>query len=135
MLPGGGSRRPASHEAIEEGLNKIYMKGGDVFRFAKRIIGECIGEVSRKCGVDPASISTIVPHQSNTAIIKEAARILGTPVERFHLNMKDVGNTAAASVPLALADAVEQVKPAAGDTVALVSYGAGLAYAAALLEW
>jgi len=134
-LPGGGSRHPASKQMLDEGLNTVYMEGGEVFRFAMKIIGECLQRVSEKAGIAPASINTIIPHQSNMSIIREAAKILGVPVDRFHMNMKSVGNTAAASVPLALVDAVENGKLSAGDTVALVSYGAGLAYAASLIEW
>lgn len=134
-LPGGGSRMPASPEMIGQRGNVVYMQGGEVFRFAMRIIGECVAEVTAGAGLGPADLSLIVPHQSNTAIIKEAAGILGVPFETFYLNMSEVGNTAAASVPVALDDAVKKGVIAAGSRVALVSYGAGLAYAATLVEW
>ncbi|MFC1474482.1 3-oxoacyl-ACP synthase III family protein [bacterium] len=132
-LPGAGSRDGAKPDPATSGT--VYMEGGEVFRFAMKIIGECVTEVAKKAGINVADIKKIIPHQSNIAIIREAAKILEIPVEIFHMNLNEVGNTAAASVPLALCDAVDKKQVSPGDTIVLASYGAGLAYASVLIEW
>jgi len=133
-LPGPGSRFGARPDPAKAG-GTVYMEGGEVFRFAMKTIGECVKAAATKAGVAIRDIKKIIPHQSNMAIIRESAKILGVPVETFHVNLNEVGNTAAASVPLALCDAVGKERIAPGDTIALVSYGAGLAYASAIVEW
>ncbi len=134
-LPGGGSRRPASGNMLKDGENTVYMEGGAVFRFAMKIIADCVREVTAGAGVETSALSMIVPHQSNIAIIREAAKILDVPLEMFHMNLSEVGNTASASVPIALDDAKKKNIVQDNSRIVLVSYGAGLAYAAALVEW
>ncbi|MEW5944751.1 MAG: 3-oxoacyl-[acyl-carrier-protein] synthase III C-terminal domain-containing protein, partial [bacterium] len=87
------------------------------------------------CGEAMGGISLVVPHQSNVRIIEEAARLTGLPVEKFYVNMGRRGNTSAASVPLAFAEALGEGRIRGGDRVVLASYGAGLAWASCLVEW
>lgn len=134
-LRGGGARRPCSAALLEEKLHTLYMEGGEVFRFAMVRLGQAVKEAARQAGCGLEDISLILPHQSNVRIIEEAAKILGLPMERFFMNLENRGNTAAASVPLAVAEAVEAGKLRPGDLAALASYGAGLAWASCIVEW
>ena len=111
------------------------MKGGDVFRFAMNIIGKAISDVLAMCGLGLNDACLIVPHQSNRRIIAEAAHLTGIPLERFFMNLDQVGNTSAASVPIALDEAYRKGVPSEGSVVVLVSYGAGLAWGAAAVRW
>lgn len=133
-LPGGGSRAPF-RDAENKADSTIYMEGGTVFRFAMKIIGEIVRNAAEEASLNLRDINLIVPHQSNRTIIREAASILGVAEEKFYLNLPEVGNTACASVPVALADAISNNAISAGDKIVLASYGAGLAYASAVVEW
>lgn len=133
-LPGGGSRKP--FRDIEDKTDStIYMEGGTVFRFAMKIIGELVQKAADESGLDLKDIDLIVPHQSNRTILREAASILGVAEDMFYLNLPEVGNTACASVPVALADAIDKHRINPGDKIVLASYGAGLAYASMAVEW
>ncbi|MEW6203106.1 MAG: beta-ketoacyl-ACP synthase III [bacterium] len=134
-LRGGGSRYPSTPQMIEQGLQYLYMEGGEVFRFAKVALGDAVKATVKNAGCAISNLSLVIPHQSNVRIIEEAAKILGIPSERFYINIRECGNTAAASVPLAAAMAVEEGRIKQGDLVAMVSYGAGLAWAAMVVEW
>lgn len=134
-IRGGGSRAPCSAEVLEAGTHKLYMEGGEVFRFAMVALGEAVKGAAERSGCEIGEIGLIVPHQSNVRIIEEAAKILDLPMDRFFTNIRERGNTAAASVPLAVADAVEAGRLTPGTRLAMSSYGAGLAWAACIVDW
>lgn len=113
----------------------IAMAGNDVFKFAVRIMGEAAVHVVEKAGLEPSDIDLFVPHQANIRIIDAAARRLDLPPERVFVNVAKYGNTSAASIPIALVEAFQQGRIAAGDRLVLVGFGAGLTWAAAVLEW
>lgn len=135
IMPAGGSRAPASHETVSSGGHFIKMNGREVFRFATTAMPKATEAVLRKAGWQSADLALIIPHQANTRIIESAAKRLGLPLERFFVNVDRYGNTSAASIPIALCEAIgdRQVKP--GDKLVLVGFGAGLTWAAAALEW
>lgn len=133
-LPGCGSRAPF-RDSENNSEATIFMEGGTVFRFAMKIIGQIVSDAAKEADLELKDISLIVPHQSNRTIIREAASILGVSEEKFHLNLPEVGNTACASVPVALVDAVSRKAISRGDNIVLASYGAGLAYASIVVEW
>lgn len=114
---------------------QIRMNGREVFRFASRVMVESIKEVVDDAGIGIDDVDVIVPHQANYRIIQSAARGLGLPIEKFCVNIEEYGNTSAASVPLAFAEAVEQGRMKPNDKVVMVAFGAGLTWGAALLEW
>jgi 3-oxoacyl-[acyl-carrier-protein] synthase-3 len=134
-LRGGGSRYPCSAVTLENKLHTLHMDGGEVFRFAMVRLGEAVKAAAEKAGCALEKISLILPHQSNARIVEEAAKILALPMDRFFLNLNNRGNTAAASVPLALCEAAESGKLQPGGLAALASYGAGLAWASCIVEW
>jgi len=119
----------------EHKLYKMHMKGSEVFKFATRVIGECIQESLAKASVSLQDVSMIIPHQANLRIIKAAARSLRVDESRFMCNLTEYGNTSAASIPLALCDAVEQGRIHSGDHVVLVGFGGGLSWGAVTLKW
>jgi 3-oxoacyl-[acyl-carrier-protein] synthase-3 len=134
-LEGGGSRYPASPENLELKRSFIYMAGSEVFKFAVRIMGSAAEEALRKAGVDKKDVDLLVPHQANTRIIQAALNRLELPEEKCMINLHKYGNMSAASIPVALAEAVEENRMQEGDHVLLVGFGGGLTWGASVLVW
>jgi len=135
IVPGGGSKHPASHQTLEQGLHFVKMNGREVFRFAARIMDKSAREVVAKAGVSMDEVELIIPHQANLRIIQAAARSLKLPEERFFINLQHYGNTSSASIPIAICEAVEQGKLKPGDHCVMVGFGAGLTWGAATVQW
>lgn len=135
VLPAGGSRLPASHRTVSERLHFIQMRGRDVFRFAVRIIPTATREVLRRAGLSPDDIALFIPHQANGRIIEAAVKDLRLPPEKVYSNLERYGNTSAASIPIALCEAVEEGHLRPGDLVVCVGFGAGLTWGAAAIRW
>ncbi|MCA9988348.1 MAG: hypothetical protein KDE59_28770, partial [Anaerolineales bacterium] len=112
----------------------ILMNGQKVFRFASKVLGQASAAALADAGLSMADIDVIVPHQANLRIIQAAARDMNLPMEKFVVRVQEYGNTSAASIPLALVDGLEsgQIKPT--DRILMVSFGAGLTWAAAVLQ-
>lgn len=113
----------------------LVMNGREVFRFASRVMVQATEEVLELAGLDADDIDLFVPHQANLRIIQSAARGLHLPMDRFFVNIDRYGNTSTASIPIALAEAVEQQRIKPNDRIVLVGFGAGLTWGALLLEW
>lgn len=135
MLPAGGSRQPTSIETVSNGGHFIKMNGREVFRFATTVMPRATENVVRKAGWTLADVNLIIPHQANTRIIESAAKRLNLPMEKFYVNLERYGNTSAASIPIALTEAISQGKVRPGDKLVLVAFGAGLTWGAAAIEW
>ena len=116
-------------------LHKIYMSGSEVFKFATRVVGESIREVMERAGLSLEDIGLIVPHQANERILRAAARSLKIDPGLFMNNLDRYGNTSAASIPIALCEALEQGKINEGDYVVFVGFGGGLTWASAVVKW
>ncbi|MCC6905850.1 MAG: ketoacyl-ACP synthase III, partial [Anaerolineae bacterium] len=127
-----GIRETWDGDASEQ---RLYMNGREVFRFATRVMASATHEVVAKAGLTLDDIDVIVPHQANQRIIQAAAKTMKLPMERFFVNLDHYGNTSAASIPLAIGEAVEKGAIKAQDKIVLVGFGAGLTWGAALLEW
>ncbi len=134
IVPGLGAIRPASHEVIDQKLNYIRMNGREVFKFASRVLGRSLLNVLAQAGLSPSDINLFIPHQANGRITEAAARLMGVPEDRFFMNIDRYGNTSAASIPIALCEAIEQGRAKPGDLIALVGFGAGLTWASAVLH-
>ena len=115
--------------------NTVEMNGRQVFRFATQVIATSIEETIAKAGLKIDEIDLIVPHQANTRIIETAAKRLKIPQERFFMNVDAVGNTSAASIPIALCDAVHDGRLRPDDNVVFVGFGGGLTWAASVIKW
>ena len=134
-MPAGGSLRPASKETIEQRLHYVKQDGATVFKFAVRKTEEISRRVLAKHNVKPEEVSLFVSHQANRRIIDAAADRLGFPPEKVVINLERFGNTTAATIPLALDDAVKEGKLKKGDLVLLASVGAGFTVGSVLLRW
>jgi 3-oxoacyl-[acyl-carrier-protein] synthase-3 len=134
-LPAGGSRNPTSQRTLDERLHFIHMKGREVFRFAVKVMHDATCEVLEKTGHALGDLALLIPHQANQRIIEAAARSLNLPLERVYSNVEWYGNTSAASIPIALSEAVEKGRIQTGDLVVCVGFGAGLTWGAAAIRW
>jgi 3-oxoacyl-[acyl-carrier-protein] synthase-3 len=134
-VPAGGARHPASLETLANKQHTIKMNGREVFRFATRVMADGARVVTEKAGLTLEDISLLIPHQANSRIIQAAARRLKFPEEKVYVNVDRYGNTSAASIPIALCEAVDEGRIQAGDNVVLVGFGGGLTWAAAVVQW
>lgn len=134
-IPAGGSRRPASAETVAGRLHYVQMNGQEVFKFAVRVMNEAAEEVVARAGLTLGDVDLLVPHQANIRIIDSAVKRLGIPRERVVINLDRYGNTSAASIPVALTEAVAEGRVKDDDLLVFVSFGAGLAWGALALRW
>ncbi len=133
--PAGGSRLPASEETVRQGLHYFKMQGNDVFKLAVRIMSESVINALKKAGLSNKNVDLIIPHQANLRILNAMAKRLSIPMEKLMVNLDKYGNTTAASIPIALDEAVKQGRIKEGDIVVLVAFGAGLTWGAAVIRW
>ncbi|HEY4396761.1 MAG TPA: beta-ketoacyl-ACP synthase III [Acidimicrobiia bacterium] len=131
----GGSRMPSSPETIAAGEQYLKMQGQEVFRRAVRVVVESARTTLARAGVAPSDVAWFVPHQANIRIIESASSRLGIPAERTIVNIDRYGNTSAASIPLALAEAADDGRLRDNDLVLMSGFGAGMTWASALLQW
>jgi 3-oxoacyl-[acyl-carrier-protein] synthase-3 len=134
-VPGGGSRLPPSEKVVTEKLNCIKMKGNETFKVAVRMLEEIARETLTANQVTIADLDLYVPHQANVRILRAVADRLELPLEKVMLNLDRYGNTSAASIPIALDEAVRQGRIKQGSLVMLGAFGAGLTWASALIRW
>jgi 3-oxoacyl-[acyl-carrier-protein] synthase III len=135
QVKAGGSRRPTTAETLAEGLQFLQMQGPEVFRRAVRVVVESASATLTRAGVASSEVDWFVPHQANARIIDAAANRLGIPPERTIVNIARYGNTSAASIPLALAEAADDGRLEDGQLVLLSGFGAGMTWGSALLRW
>ncbi len=132
----GGTRAPFNLERARRGQHQwIVMKGREVFKEATTRMCGAANEVLALAGLDVEDVALIIPHQANLRIIQATGKALGVPAEKVYANLQEYGNTGSASVPLALWEARQQGRIAAGDLVLLTSFGAGFHWAAMLLRF
>ena len=134
-LPAGGAKSPPSAETISRGEHYIRMEGNQTYRFATKTMATTALESVRKSGLDPSDIDLFIPHQANIRIVEAVAKGLNLPMERMYINLDRYGNTSAASVPIALAEAVNEGRVKVGDNVVLVAFGAGFTSGAVTVNW
>jgi len=134
IMPSGGSKKPFGPQALADGDIYLEMNGREVFKFAARVLGKACADVLRDARMPLEEIDWIIPHQANLRIIEAAARDMGVPMEKFIVNLDRYGNTSAASIPLALAEALDSGKVKPTDKLLLVSFGAGLTWGATVMQ-
>ena len=135
MVPGGGSRTPPSEKVIDERLQYIKMKGNETFKVAVRTLEEIARSTLSANHLRVEDIDLYVPHQANIRILKAVMERLGLPIEKVMLNVDRYGNTSAASIPIALDEAVREGRIKDGSLVMLGAFGAGLTWASAVIRW
>ncbi len=134
-IPGGGSRNPVSPETIRERMHYIRMKGNETFKVAVRTLEDVALKMLADNGLASSQISLLIPHQANLRIIQATAERLNLPMEKVFVNLERYGNTSAASIPIALDEAVRSGRVREGDYLLLEAFGGGLTWAAALMKW
>jgi 3-oxoacyl-[acyl-carrier-protein] synthase-3 len=134
-MPGGGSRHPATRETVDARMHYARMKGSEVFKVAVRMFVDAATRILERNGLTAADVDLFVPHQANLRIIEAAAKRVDLPMERVFVNVDRYGNTGAASVYVALEEAVAAGRVKRGDLVLLAAFGGGFAWGAVLLRW
>ncbi len=134
-MPAGGSRMPASHETVDQRLHYVKQDGQTVFKFAVRNTGEICQRLLKRNNLTGDDLDLFVSHQANKRIIMSAAERIGMPEEKVVINIDRFGNTTAATIPLALNDAVESGRLKKGHLIMLTSVGAGFTVGSLLVRW
>jgi 3-oxoacyl-[acyl-carrier-protein] synthase-3 len=132
---GGGSRRPTTAATLAEGLQYLKMQGPEVFRRAVRVVVESANAALTRADVASSEIDWFIPHQANARIIDAVSSRLGIPAERTIVNIERYGNTSAASIPLALAEAADAGQFQDGQLIVVSGFGAGMTWGSAVLRW
>ena len=134
-LPGGGSRYPASIDSIKNKLHYIKMKGNETFKVAVRTLEDLVVKTLDENKLDSSMLSLLIPHQANLRIIQATADRIGIPMDKVIVNIERYGNTSAASIPIALDEAVRTGRIKDGDYILLEAFGGGFTWASALIRW
>ena len=134
-MPGGGSACPASARSVADGLHFLRMDGKETFKNAVQAMCSAANEVMARCEIDITQIKCVIPHQANRRIVDAVGERLNATPEQVFINLHKYGNTSAASVAIALDEAVRSGKIQRGDLVLMVAFGAGLTWGAAVIEW
>jgi 3-oxoacyl-[acyl-carrier-protein] synthase-3 len=135
FMEGGGSRCPATVDSVNARLHYLRMEGKETFKNAVQAMQSAAEEALRRCELNISQIKCVIPHQANRRIIDAVGERLGATPEQLFVNLEKYGNTSAASVAIALDEAVESGRVQRGDLILLVVFGAGLTWGAAVIEW
>ena len=135
FMPGGGSRCPATVDSVASRMHYLRMEGKETFKNAVQAMQTAAEEALRRCEIDITRIKCVIPHQANRRIIDAVAERIGAKPEQLFVNLHRYGNTSAASVAIALDEAVASGRVQRGDLILLVVFGAGLTWGAAVIEW
>jgi 3-oxoacyl-[acyl-carrier-protein] synthase-3 len=134
-FPAGGSRMPTTHETVDKRLHYIKMEGRKVYVNAVKAMGDSILRALDQAGLKGDDLDILFPHQANVRIITSVAERAGMPMDKVYVNIEKYGNTSAASIPLAMVEAIEAGRLREGMLAGLVAFGAGFTWGAALIRW
>jgi 3-oxoacyl-[acyl-carrier-protein] synthase-3 len=133
--PGGGSALPPTHASLDQRQHFLKMNGKEIFKLAVRVMGNACKDTLQQAGYSADDLDLVIPHQANMRIIESLQKRLDIDHSKFHNNLHLYGNTSAASVPLALDEAIRAGRIQSGDLILLVAFGAGLTWASTLIKW
>lgn len=131
---GGSACRP-TEEALRKREHYLTINGKEVFKFSTKIVGDIIDEALQRNNLTLDDVALIVPHQANIRILESAAKRFNCPIDKFYINIDRYGNTVAASIPMALHEALKEGRIKEGDLVLFVGFGGGLTYGVMLIKW
>lgn len=134
-IPAGGSKHPADQESIDKNMHTLHMNGKDTFKFAVKAMGNTVMNSLERAGLTKEDIDYLIPHQANIRIIQSAAKRLNMSMDKVFVNIQKYGNASAASIPIAMTEAMQSGKLKKGDIVALSGFGAGLTWASCVMRW
>lgn len=134
-VPAGGSKNPTSLETVMANMHFVKMNGREVYRFATRIMVDATKQALQKANIPLEELDLLIPHQANTRIIDYAAKAMDLSADKVFINLEKYGNTSAASIPIALVEAIEAKRVNPGDHLVFVGFGAGLSWGSCAIEW
>lgn len=134
-LLGGGSTYPIAHETIEKGYHKMRMKGREVFKHAVRTMSQCCSEALEANKMSGADVDWVIPHQANVRIIEAVAKHFGISMDKVVIEIENMGNTSAATVPVAFDKAVRDGRIRRGQNLLLTAFGAGITSGSLLMRY
>lgn len=134
-IPGGGSRHPPSEDTLNRRLQFLRMKGSETFKVAVRNLEETAWEALKANGLSVADVQWFIPHQANRRIIEAVGARVGLAPDRVITNLERVGNTSAASIPIALDELVRAGRVSPGHVLLFAAFGAGLTWGSAIVRW
>lgn len=134
-IPMGGSTYRPTIEGIKKKDHYLKINGKEVFKFSTKIVGDMMEEILTRNNLNLDDVSIIIPHQANYRILESAARRFKCPKEKFYMNIEKYGNTVAASIPIALHEALLEGKIKEGDIIFLIGFGGGLTYGILPIKW
>ena len=135
IIPNGGSAHRPTVETVLNREHYLKINGKEVFKFSTKIIGDMIEEVLKRNNITLDDVALIIPHQANIRILESAAKRFNCPLEKFYLNIERYGNTVAASIPIALHEALQEGRIKRGDIILIVGFGGGLTYGIMPFRW
>ncbi len=135
IIPGGGSRYPASKETVGKKMQYIKMKGNETFKIAVKVLENLVTDTLKQNNLKPSQLAYLIPHQANLRIIQATAARLGLSMDKVVVNLDRYGNTSAASIPIALDEAVRSGRIRKDDYLLLEAFGGGLTWGSALIRW
>jgi len=134
-IPGGGSKEPVTEESLRAQRNKVVMNGREVFKCAVRALTDITQEALSANGLKAAQVDHVIVHQANSRILEAVMQRLEVPLEKCWINLDRYGNTSAASLPIALDEALRSGRIKRGDLVAMMAIGSGMTWGAAMVRW
>ena len=134
-MPGGGSLHPPTHETVDRGMHYVHQQGQHVFKYAVRKFADSAERILLRNDFTGTDVDLFVAHQANIRIIEAAQQRMGLPDAKVIKNIREFGNTTAATIPLALATALDESRVKRGDLVLLTAVGAGFSVGSVLLRW
>jgi 3-oxoacyl-[acyl-carrier-protein] synthase-3 len=135
LIPGGGAADPISEKVVRERSHYMKMAGREVFKAAVLTMAEACDEAMRRAGVTADEVDLLIPHQANIRIIEATAKHAGLPMDKVMVNVDRYGNTSSASIPLALAQAIDEGRVKPGSLLLLVAFGAGFTWGSTVIRW
>ena len=134
-IPAGGTAHPSSHESVDQGLHYIKMRGNELFKVAIRSMEDVSLQVLKRAGATPDQVDLFIPHQANQRITDAVRARLGVPPERSYSNIRNIGNTSSASIPICLDECVRSGRIKKNDLILMTAFGAGATWGSVLLRW
>ncbi len=129
----GGSRKPPTHETVDQRLHYVYQEGRDVFKFAVKNMADISYDIMKRNNLQPNDVAYLVPHQANKRIIDATANRMGLPLDKVMITIQNYGNTTSATIPLCLRDYEDKLKK--GDNIILSAFGGGFTWGAVYVKW
>ncbi|MGM0606909.1 MAG: beta-ketoacyl-ACP synthase III [Candidatus Muiribacteriota bacterium] len=135
IMPGGGSKKPASKETVENRDHYFKMNGKEVFKFSQRVFPRMIKKLLQRNQISPEKLKIVIPHQANVRILESGAKKAGISFDKLYINLDRYGNTVAGTIPIALHEALKDGKIQKDDYIILAGFGGGLTWASLLIKW